>query len=289
MEKLLHWSIANAQGDDEAIAKAGQPDPKLLQQLFGGGPDEPTLMKQAIAVIMNPEAELDNKLIAFDNFEMLIENLDNANNIENLKLWGPLIEILDSPEEELRVASLSVIGTAVQNNSKSQESFVKNEGGLEKVIGLAKDTTQSSQVRTKSFYALSSLVRHNSTVCELVVQNEGLDLIKPVLNDSSLSEKLKLRVLAFLAAILTTVNIEQSFLDSLRKDKLIESSIDFLDPSVNIYLIDRALNFLAILSQSHVKFEKSEITKLQSSFKKLEALKNRLNEEDYETVRQILE
>ena len=91
MDKLLQWSIAQQSGDQEAIEKIGKPDPKMLEQLFGG-PDEPALMKQAIMVIDNEEATLENREIAFDNFEMLIENMDNANNIENIKLWQSVID-----------------------------------------------------------------------------------------------------------------------------------------------------------------------------------------------------
>ncbi|KAK7680728.1 hsp70 nucleotide exchange factor fes1 [Cerrena zonata] len=127
MEKLLQWSIAQQTGDKESAEKIGQPDPKLLEQLFGGGgPDEPALMKQSIMVVENPEATLENKQIAFDNFEMLIENLDNANNIENLKLWTSIINQL-SPEvdDSLKIYAASIIGTAVQNNPNSQEDFLK--------------------------------------------------------------------------------------------------------------------------------------------------------------------
>lgn len=49
---------------------------------------------------MNPEVDLETKLVAFDNFEMLIENLDNANNIENLKLWEPLLDVLVQTKDE---------------------------------------------------------------------------------------------------------------------------------------------------------------------------------------------
>ena len=114
MEKLLHWSIANAQGDKEAIEKAGKPDPKLLEQLFGGGgQDDPTLMMENMKLVTNPEVDLENKLIAMDNFEMLIENLDNANNIENLKLWESIIKVLSYEEAELRSIALSIVGLSL--------------------------------------------------------------------------------------------------------------------------------------------------------------------------------
>lgn len=93
MEKLLHWTIAQQAGDKDALEKIGEPDPKALNQLFGG-PDEATLMRESIKVVQTPDVSQEDKEIALENFEMLIENLDNANNIGNLKLWEPLNQIL---------------------------------------------------------------------------------------------------------------------------------------------------------------------------------------------------
>ncbi|SCU93299.1 LAME_0F03312g1_1 [Lachancea meyersii CBS 8951] len=285
MDKLLHWSVANSQGDAEAAKKAGQPDPKLLQQLFGGGPDEPALMKQAIVVITNPEAELEAKLIAFDNFEMLIENLDNANNIENLKLWEPLIGVLQSPEPELRAFALSVIGTAVQNNAKSQENFLKYEHGLPQLIKIAKDANEKTDVRTKAFYALSNLVKHNADSYAQFDKHHGLDVIAPVLCDPKATDKLKLRVLALTTALMTSTTINETFMATLRKENIMQTVLKFLHCGSNIYIVDKVLNFLSQLINAAEKFSESEITELKSSLQDIESIKERLNEDDYQTVK----
>merc|ERR1712098_237458 len=110
------------------MEKIGKPDEKALAQLFGtGGPDEPTLMKQSIQVVENPEADLEAKEVALENFEMLIENLDNANNIENMKMWPSIIKLLnDDQPEPLRILATSIIAIAVQNNPKCQDDFLKH-------------------------------------------------------------------------------------------------------------------------------------------------------------------
>lgn len=288
MEKLLHWSIANAQGDSEAVARAGQPDPKLLEQLFGGGPDEPTLMKHAMAVISNPEATLENKLTTFDNFEMLIENLDNANNIENLKLWEPLIAVLDSTESELRAFALSVTGTAVQNNEKSQNNFAKYDGSLAKVMQIAGNAQEDAQVRIKAFYTLSSLMRHNKEIYKQFYELDGLKLIAPVLNDANANEKLKLRVMALLSTIMTVADVKDAkFLSLLRDDNIISSTLSFLQPESNLYLIDRVLNFLAQLIDIGFEFSASELEQLKAGVHNIKPVEDRLNEDDYKTVQYV--
>ncbi|SCU94302.1 LANO_0E06348g1_1 [Lachancea nothofagi CBS 11611] len=288
MDKLLHWSVANSQGDKEAVKKIGQPDPKLLQQLFGGGPDEPALMKHAMVVITNPEAELEAKLIAFDNFEMLIENLDNANNIENLKLWEPLIGLLKSPEPELRAFALSVVGTAVQNNQKSQENFLSYEHGLPQVIEIANNADEKADVRTKAFYALSNLVRHNKDSYERLNKLGGLNIIAPVLKDQDTTDKLKLRALALITAIMTSTAVDETFMNTIRKTNIMESTLKFLNAKSNIYIIDRVLNFLTHLINAGEKFSDQEIAALKTGFQDIETVKDRLNEDDYETVKHVL-
>lgn len=120
--------------------------------------DDSTVMKESIAAILDPEIPLPDKEIAFDNFELCVENLDNANNIENLKLWPPLLSLLSAPESELRFMAAWCCGTAVQNNFKSQEAMHKN-GGVSKIIDLVLRDPEE-KVRTKAVYALSSQIRN---------------------------------------------------------------------------------------------------------------------------------
>ncbi len=78
-------------------------------------------MQESMKAIRSPDISLDNKLVAFDNLEQLIENIDNANNMESLGLWTPLMGQLDSEEADMRRMAAWCFGTAVQNNVKAQE------------------------------------------------------------------------------------------------------------------------------------------------------------------------
>lgn len=289
MEKLLQWSIANSQGDKEAMKRAGQPDPKLLQQLFGGGgPDDPTLMKESIKIVQDPEVSLENKLIAMDNFEMLIENLDNANNIENMKLWDPILEFLDYEEEELRTYALSIIGTAVQNNTNSQDSFIKYDNGLRKVIQIAASEKQPLETRTKAFYALSNSVRNHPVSARKFEELKGLDIIAPILNDKETKPKLKMRAIGLLSAFLSAVTIDEKLMTVFRKDSLIEAVMESLSKESNLNLIDRVLDFLSQLISAGIKFTETELELLRNGFEHIEPLKDRLNEDIYQIVKYVL-
>ena len=167
MNQLLKWSIENSQTvsddpssttDPKAVRPSGRPlNAEALNSLFGG-PTDADLMKDSMAAVLSPDVSLENKMIAFDNFEQLIENLDNANNMDNLGLWTPLVSLLDSEASDIRRYACWCAGTAVQNNVKSQERLL-TMGAIPKIINLALNDSEEA-VRRKAIYALSSEVRN---------------------------------------------------------------------------------------------------------------------------------
>jgi hypothetical protein len=123
LNTLLKWSIENSAVSAET-AEPTQPrtqlNPELLAQLMGG-PSDADRMISSMQAIHDPSVDHENKGIAWDNFEQLVENLDNANNMEALKLWTPLCDMLESAEKQDREMACWCLGTAVQNNIKCQE------------------------------------------------------------------------------------------------------------------------------------------------------------------------
>jgi len=182
LNELLKWSIENtapnttatsngvttpngapASQSEPAAAGTVQPAPpntEVLAALFGG-PSEADLMRAAVEVISStdPAVTLDDKLVAFDNLEQLIESLDNANNLAALGLWTPLLGALAHEAPELRRMAAWCVGTAVQNNEPSQERLLA-AGGIPPLVRLVADGAQPADVRRKAVYALSSAVRN---------------------------------------------------------------------------------------------------------------------------------
>ncbi|EAS37435.3 hsp70-like protein [Coccidioides immitis RS] len=173
MNNLLKWSIENsvpAQPDDPEQVKQERSldrlDTQALQRLLSNAPSDADLMKAAMEVVSDDFATLENKLIAFDNFEQLIENLDNANNMGVLGLWTPLVEALSDAEPQMRKMAAWCIGTAVQNNEMAQNKLLDFKA-VPKLLSLAK-TDPDTTVRRKAIYALSSAVRnHQPSLDEL--------------------------------------------------------------------------------------------------------------------------
>ena len=167
LNQLLKWSIENSETasvdptsttDPKAERPSGRPiNAEALNSLFGG-PSDADLMKESMAAVLSPQITLENKLVAMDNFEQLIENLDNANNMEVLGLWAPLVQLLKNDEAELRRYAAWCVGTAVQNNVKAQERLLA-EDAISVLTNLSIEDA-NEPVRRKAIYALSSEIRN---------------------------------------------------------------------------------------------------------------------------------
>ncbi|PHH59249.1 hypothetical protein CDD81_3529 [Ophiocordyceps australis] len=165
LNDLLRWGIENSDAtrNDAPSGQASSTNltPEVMSALMGG-PSDADLMKASMDIISAPLGDgvtLSDKLVAFDNFEQLIENLDNANNMSNLGLWTPLLHQLHSDEADLRKMAAWCIGTAVQNNQRTQERLLA-VGGLPTLVAMALDTQNKEDVRRKAVYALSSACRN---------------------------------------------------------------------------------------------------------------------------------
>lgn len=128
LNKLLKWSVTNSEAsqNDPSVTPAPMTDSDraALQALISGaagGPSDADLMRQSMDVADHAEATVAAKVTAFENFELLIQGIDNANNMEGLRLWTRLVKHLDDEEPELRMHAAWCCGTAVQNNIRAQE------------------------------------------------------------------------------------------------------------------------------------------------------------------------
>lgn len=164
LNELLKWSIENSAATQNGeTTQPSEPNRGLnaaaLAQLLGG-PSDADRMRGAMAAIVAPLDQVDqeNKMVAWDNFEQLIEGIDNANNMESMGLWAPLIQQLSSEISESRMMAAWCLSTAVQNNVKCQEKMLQ-EGAIPQLAKLAiEDEVQA--VRKKAVNALSSEIRN---------------------------------------------------------------------------------------------------------------------------------
>ncbi|CAN6634533.1 hsp70 nucleotide exchange factor Fes1p [Trichomonascus vanleenenianus] len=278
MEKLLKWSIESASHDPNSGREAPKPDAKLLSQLFGG-PDEAQLMQQAVAVAATKENELEDRLVALDNLEMLIENLDNANNLENMQLWPAVLGLLDDESAEIRKMAAWVIGTAVQNNEKSQLSLADKDGAIAKLVKLAAED-KNEEVRLKGVYALSSALGHCQPAYDIFESNSGWKLVSELLEPKEISTKLKMKVLSLIQVSASIDPVKQKH-DRVKEHRVIDTLAGILSCG-DANLEEKTLHVLCSLKLHEFDFTKEEAELILAQRKRLiDASEGSLSEDDF--------
>ncbi|ORX71939.1 ARM repeat-containing protein [Linderina pennispora] len=152
-------------------------DPEILDAILGKPAS--VQMTECVDAAEDTTQSVDDREIALDNLEMLIENIDNAANLQPLALWPRLVKLLDDPEPSVRTGVLWVMGTAVQHNPKAQKSFGSNSC-LKAVLEVLREDTVG-EVRAKALYCVSSYVRANvAGLTEFISQGGLLVLLQAI-------------------------------------------------------------------------------------------------------------
>ena len=145
-------TTTNANTNTAAPAPSHNLDPKWLDIIMGK--QDVVRMKECMAVLSNPIVDVQDKLLAFDELELLIESIDNANDLRPLGMWKSLLQFCQDPHEDMRFNALWCIGTAIQNNERAQIDM-QASGGLSVILGGLSD--QCLKVKQKALYCVSGI------------------------------------------------------------------------------------------------------------------------------------
>ncbi|TIA93429.1 hypothetical protein E3P99_00150 [Wallemia hederae] len=194
MEQLLQWGLqhsVNNDGDAEDLKKMAEVaksqsgpgqkyDPAVLDKILGKSDAE--MMKEAMIVAANEEATLENRLVALDNFEMLVEQVDNAKNMKNIGLWDPIYTLLKHNEDEIKVAAAACTGTAINNDYDTQDTFFELDP-LPLFISYLHSANKALQ--NKALLNISGLLKHNPVAVHKFTSVGGWSALAKALQDSS--------------------------------------------------------------------------------------------------------
>ena len=246
-------------------------DRKWIEVILGK-PDS-ARMKDLITTI-NETSDVDMKVAAFDELELLLESLDNANDLQPLNLWKTLISFLDDSEPKVRMYAAWVMGTAVQNNEKAQNDFERN-GGLVAVLNCIGKETDAAAIN-KGLYCISSAIRANQQNLEKFLELGGVAPITKVCMNGN--EQMGRRVM-FLINALIAESTDSSFaalFSQLDKAEFTSAVMGYLDNhGVDEDVIEQTVLILTSLNhRSKLIFESSHLVpvlkKLHSRIESLE-------------------
>lgn len=165
------------------------------------GKSDAVIMREKLAFALDTANSAEDRESALDDFEMLIEGIDNAQNLENMGLWPQLLSLLDDKEDLIIRMVCWIIGTAVQNNPKAQEAFFKQTPNpllaLYSIIGnvhpIDSTVTLSSATRSKAVYALSAALKHWKGAIDVLSadDNRGWKVLRDGLSDPDVTIRRK--------------------------------------------------------------------------------------------------
>lgn len=309
MEKVLQWATAQQSDDPEVRARAPAPDPKILAQVLGAntGKDDATLMKEDISVVLcdDPQISIDDKLTALEDFEMLVQNLDNANNISPMGIWPEIAKLYTyegEEQDEFRGLAALITGTATQNNTKSQQDFLNNVGqnGMTNLLNLI-TKSNNFNVRARALYAISGLVSHNGSMYELFVNSSGWKYLNDVLSDDFANDKkdnkILLRSLNLLKCLLYDEIVEeggqinttkQDRFKTVKENNTILTVIKKLSTDAHLEVNERIINLLSYITENGYQFTDSELDALRDSLHEIFSIKKSLDANEINILEKLL-
>jgi hsp70-interacting protein len=229
--------------------------------------------------------------------ELLVEQIDNATNLEVLKLWPPLLSLLSSPDSELRRYAAWVTGTAVQNNPKAQGHLLQYKG----VKKLVEKLDDEYSVRTKVLYALGSVLNHFPAGVNQFNEVGGWKKLRKSIDGVEQGVECQRRVAFFIANYLaeegvSTTEVEENgflegFVDILADEKY-AGEPDLLDKvqSLRTTLI-QTLQAVTMLVTKRVGTSNTQtITKLKQLLPKLKSTQvDSIDQETWTTLEKSFE
>ncbi|KAJ2823668.1 hsp70 nucleotide exchange factor fes1 [Coemansia furcata] len=183
MDSLLRWAVLNtATANEDAPHDATRPapqklDPAVIDAILGKPAS--VQMTECMDSVEHAETPSAARAVALDDLEMLVENIDNASNVEPLGLWPRLGSLYGDADAGVRAGALWVSATAVQHNQRAQAAFSKH-GLLPRVLRVLEDDDDAG-VRAKALLCVSAFVRANAAGLAEFIALDGLALLKRAL------------------------------------------------------------------------------------------------------------
>ncbi|KAH9813587.1 armadillo-type protein [Melampsora americana] len=254
LNDLLHWAVENTNtnpsttsiaphsneneststsNSNTSIIRSNQEtnkklDTKFLDQILGRS--DSIQIQEYIEIFENSSLELDQRIQAGEGLEDLVQDLDNANDLEVLGVWPKLIKLLEEPNDLIQFHTCWIIGTSVQNNPKSQSSFLKYDP-IPLILNILNHSS-NEETQAKALYCLSSTLKHapsSTNAFTSFLSSSGFEALNTTLKGPSMNLR---RKTVFLINSLAMQS--HSILQSLRPHLLFKTLLNSISPTHGI-------------------------------------------------------
>ena len=213
-------------------------------------------------------------MTAFDNLELLVEQIDNASNLDVLKLWPPLLSMLSSPEAELRRYAAWVTGTAVQNNPKAQGHLLQYKG-VKKLVEKLDDVYS---VRTKVLYALGCQLNQSPAAVRQFTELGGWKKLRACIDKVDEGTECQRRIAFFVSNYLAEEGAQTT---GMEENGFLQGFVDILETETDPDLVEKVppsgndltktIQAVNMLVSKHVKTSPETVAKLRHLLPKLKS------------------
>jgi hypothetical protein len=196
-------------------------------------------------------------------------------------LWPSLLRLLDDESAVIRKMACWVVGTAIQNNEKSQAALAKNQGSIAKLVRLALEDPDF-ETSMKAIYALIGAVQHCSIAYAEFDANNGWQLVEMLVDKNQPQIKKKIRGIT-LTQVLSIIEPEEEKLNRIKKLDVLETVLESLrhDRS-NHELNEKALRLFSTLVSVKYMFTVEQLNEISALRKKIiEESKGDIDAADY--------
>ncbi|OEL29197.1 hypothetical protein BAE44_0009785 [Dichanthelium oligosanthes] len=182
LDSMLQWAIGNS--DPEKL-KAEAADAQKLSA------DELLKRRQEIKELMEKlkmPSDADLMKIAIGDLKNSSISLEDRQHLDKLGGLLPVIQELNNTNEEIRITSAWVLGTASQNNALVQNQIL-GYGALAGLVKMGYST--STEEAAKALYAISALIRNNVNGQEAFHSENGSAMLQHILVSNSIDVRLQ--------------------------------------------------------------------------------------------------
>ncbi|XP_051130612.1 hsp70 nucleotide exchange factor fes1-like [Andrographis paniculata] len=165
-EGLLKWSLSHSDGTSASRNLSEEDRKWFMEAMQAQTVDVVKRMKEITVVMQTPEQVLESQGVTAEDIEDMldelqehVESIDMANDLHSIGGLVPLLGYLKNSHASIRAKAAEVVTTIVQNNPRSQQLVMENNGLEPLLSNFSSDP--DVVVRTKALGAVSSLIRHN--------------------------------------------------------------------------------------------------------------------------------
>lgn len=237
LQGLLRFCVEQTAAEDapgESGATMSEDRREFLRQALSSMEDVVVQMRRHVSTISEfvegfkkgDSESVDRTAVdhALDSLTEIVAELDNATEfqkMDGISLFAPLLQ---TNEKTIQIKACELIAELVQNHSRCQAAVV--EANLLGLLVKTVDSHEDEDVRTKSLYALSCLLRGNESLQTVFeAEHDGFSVLMRAMQRPSTSSKLATKA----SFLLTSLCQQQPrFKDTLSKMGFVEQIVALL-------------------------------------------------------------